>query len=142
MNDNFLRPTWGARLACLLYESLIVIAVTVVGVVFPYTFIGAAFGVTAGGRILLGHLFLALLLYFAWQWVRGGQTLAMKTWRIRLESADGGPVSPGVAILRYTLAWIGVMAAGVTFFWALFDREGRYLHDRLAGTRLVSVPRH
>ena len=142
MADAPTRPSWGARLACLLYESLIVVAVIVVGVVFPYTLIGAAWGITAGGRVLLGHLFLVLMLYFAWQWIRGGQTLAMKTWRIRLESTSGGPVSPGVAVLRYSLAWIGVLAAGVTFLWALIDRDGLYLHDRLAGTRLVAIPKN
>lgn len=134
-------PTWGARLACLLYESLVVAAVTIVGVIIPYTLLGAAFGIVASGRILLAHLFLVLLLYFAWQWTRGGQTLAMKTWRIRLETSDGRSISPGAALLRYTLAWLGVMALGATFIWALVDRDRQYLHDRLGRTRLVAIPK-
>jgi uncharacterized RDD family membrane protein YckC len=135
------RPSIGARLACLLYESLIVVAVVIVGEIIPYTVLGATFQLAASGKVLLAHLFLILLLYFAWQWVRGGQTLAMKTWRIRLVTADGGPVTPNTAMLRYTLAWIGLLPFGLTFLWALFDRDGQYLHDRLSGTRLIAIPK-
>lgn len=141
MTAAFPAPAWGARLACLLYESLIVVAVTVVGLIIPYTVLGAALGFAASGKVLLAHLFLLLLLYFAWQWMRGGQTLAMKTWRIRLVAADGGPVTPNLALLRYTLAWIGTLAGGAGFAWALVDRDRQYLHDRLAGTRLVAIPK-
>lgn len=141
MSPAYDRPTVGSLLACLLYETLIVVAVAIVGVIIPYTFLGAAFQVAASGRVLLAHLFLLLLLYFVWQWVRGGQTLAMKTWRIRLVTADSRPLTPGIGVLRYTLAWIGALPLGLTFLWALIDREGRYLHDRLAGTRLVRLPK-
>jgi uncharacterized RDD family membrane protein YckC len=91
--------------------------------------------------VLLAHLFLILLLYFVWQWIRGGQTLAMKTWRIRLVANDGGPVTPNTALLRYTVAWIGILPLGLSFLWSLVDRDGLYLHDRLSGTRLITVPK-
>lgn len=134
-------PSWGARLACLLYESLTIVAIVIVGVIIPYTLIGAAVHVVASGRILLAHMFLLLLLYFAWQWTHGGQTLAMKTWRIRLVAADGGPVSVSTALLRYAIAWVGTIALGGGFLWAVIDRDRQYLHDRLAGTRLVALPK-
>ena len=63
----------------------------------------------------------------------------MKTWRIRVEAADGGPVRPGQAARRYLFAWAGAAALGIGFLWALLDRDGQYLHDRLAGTRLVDT---
>ena len=51
-------------------------------------------------------LFLVLGIYFTWFWTHGGQTLAMKTWRIRLVAADGRPVNIWRAMARYLLAWL------------------------------------
>ena len=72
-------------------------------------------------------------------WTRGGQTLPMKTWRIRLVRHDGAPVGVGRAVHRYLLAVLGLAAAGVGFAWALVDRDRQFLHDRLAGTALVEA---
>jgi uncharacterized RDD family membrane protein YckC len=71
--------------------------------------------------------------YFLWCWLRGGQTLAMKAWHIRLVD-----VTPGKAILRLALAG-ALVPTGVSIVWALFDRDRQFLHDRLAGTRLVNA---
>ena len=77
--------------------------------------------------------------YYVCFWTRG-KTLAMKTWRIRLVRADGGGrVNPGRALHRYVLAILGTLAVGLGFAWALFDRDRQFLHDRLAGTALVSA---
>ena len=76
--------------------------------------------------------------YFTWFWARGGQTLPMKTWRIRVVRRDGAPLGFARALHRYVLAVLGVMAAGLGFAWALIDRDRQFLHDRLAGTALVA----
>lgn len=81
-------------------------------------------------QLFIGAVFAA---YFLWCWLRGGQTLAMKAWGIRLVD-----VTPRRALLRLILAAVFVPTA-VSVAWALFDREKQFLHDRLAGTRLVSV---
>ena len=106
-------------------------------------------------------LFCILGLYFVWFWTHGGQTLAMKTWRMRLVTRDGGKIGTGRAVGRYLLAWLWLLP-GFTLAWAieaktwtlllipaanitlwaaaaLLDRERRFLHDRIAGTRIVSV---
>ena len=77
--------------------------------------------------------------YFAWQWHRGGQTLAMKTWRIRLETAAGARLSLPRSLLRVILSVIGYGLFGISVLWAFIDRDRQFLHDRLAGTRLVRV---
>jgi len=95
--------------------------------------------------ILAAHLLQAWLVaaagtYFVFFWTRGGQTLPMKTWRIRLVRAEGGgPVHAGRALHRYALALLGTLAVGLGFAWALVDRDRQFLHDRLAGTALVSA---
>lgn len=94
-------------------------------------------------RIVLRPLFQFYLvalagLYFVWQWLHGGQTLAMKTWRIRLVTRAGAPLGLRHALARYLFALAGVVLLGLGFLWALVDRERQFLHDRLAGTRIVN----
>lgn len=103
--------------------------------------------------------FFALGLYFVGFWRKRGQTLAMQTWRMRVVNADGSRISLGRAVVRYALAWIwvavavsiihvsgvsrwagaGVALACVLAWGALawLDPQRQFLHDRLAGTRLV-----
>ncbi len=73
--------------------------------------------------------------YFVWFWSHGRRTLAMKTWGLRLVRGDGRPLGTPLALLRFVLS--GLMLTGIGLLWALFDREKLFLHDRLAGTRLI-----
>jgi uncharacterized RDD family membrane protein YckC len=131
-------PGLGRRLACAVDESLILAALVLVAT-FP--FLALAGDATAGWRrhLLQGYVLAVVGAYLVAFWTRGGQTLAMKTWRIRLERADGGRVGPGTALLRYAFAIAGLAALCVGFLWAFLDRDGQFLHDRLAGTRLVDT---
>ena len=134
-------PALGRRLASAVYDLLLNVALVLVGT-FPFL---AVFGDSTHGwrRHLLQAWVLALVgAYYAWFWTRGGQTLPMKTWHIRLVRADdGGPVGVGRALHRYALAVLGLVAAGLGFAWAIVDRDRQFLHDRLAGTALVDSRR-
>lgn len=106
---------------------------------------GFVFTALAGGvePVFARPLFQLFLLalagaYFVWQWRRGGQTLAMKTWRIRLVTVSGGALTWRHAICRFVLATAGALSCGLGFLWALCDRDRQFLHDRLAGTRIVA----
>jgi len=61
----------------------------------------------------------------------------MKTWRLRLISGEGRPLTPARALLRYLLCWPSLGFFGIGIFWALLDRDGQFLHDRIAGTRII-----
>ena len=78
--------------------------------------------------------------YFIYCWTHSGQTLPMKTWRIRVVTRDGSALSMQRAAARYVLAIASIALGGGGFWWALIDRDGQFLHDRLAGTRLVMNP--
>lgn len=78
-------------------------------------------------------------IYFIWFWTHGGQTLAMQTWKLRLVSANGGKVTMQQAMVRYILAVIGISFLGLGLLWALFNRDRQFLHDKLAGTRIVKL---
>ena len=74
--------------------------------------------------------------YFVWLWTHGGQTMAMKTWRLRLVAADGGPGPLRQAAVRFAVVVLTFLLPA--FLWALVDRERQFLHDRLAGTRIIN----
>ena len=145
-------------MACWVYEGLLMF-----GVVF---IAGYLFGTLSQTRHALDNrhglqafLFVVFGIYFTWFWARG-QTLAMKTWNIRLVDARGLPVTQPRALLRYLLSWLwflpalavvapfklsggetGVILIGWMAVWALLSRfhpQQQFWHDALARTRLVS----
>ncbi len=128
------------RLAAMVYELLLVTAVVFVASFIVLPFVGEL--KTPWQRhFFQAWMLLVLFAYFAAFWLRSGQTLAMKTWRIRLVDLAGGRISLRQAAGRFVLALLGLTLGGAGFFWALFDRDRQFLHDRLMGTRLVRVPR-
>ncbi len=126
----------GRRLTCLLYEGLVVFSLLIIGFLVPQTIL-TAFGLGVTPKILWLNILLLLLVYFVWCWLNGGQTLPMKTWKLRLANADDSPLRPLQAVLRYLLAWPSILMFGVGILWALVDKDKQFLHDRLAGTKIV-----
>ncbi|NTV09577.1 MAG: RDD family protein [Zoogloea sp.] len=127
------------RLSSLLYESLLLLGVLALGFLVPYLILGIAFQVAAPGWFMWLHLYVLLGAYFVWYWRRNGQTLAMQTWRLKLVDASGKAISVRQGWLRYSLAWPSLLVFGAGLVWALFDPDRQFLHDRLAGTRLVLI---
>lgn len=165
--DNLIYAGWWRRVFSLIYESLHTVVVLL-----------AAAAVFTPLLVWLGHslvldwllrLWLAAVLcaHFVYTWVRGGQTLPMKVWRIRVVDAAGCGLRWPQAIWRFVIAlvlWLGLPLAGyaslvagrafspslaalaalwglVTIFYAWFDPQKQFLHDRLAGTRLILLPK-
>ena len=129
-----------ARIAAMIYESLLVTAVIFVASFIVIPVVGemhAPWQRHLYQVYILGVLFA----YFSAFWLRSGQTLAMKTWRIRLVTVDGSRLTLKQAALRFVLALLGLLLAGAGFWWALFDRDRQFFHDRIVGTRLIRVPR-
>ncbi|TAM51550.1 MAG: RDD family protein [Paraburkholderia sp.] len=152
-------PTIRRRLAALAYEGVLLF-----GIVF---FAGYLFGTLTQQRNGLTHhnllaawIAFVVGVYFVWCWARGGQTLPMKTWRLKLVAAHSGqPPTVGRALVRYFATWLwflpplalhpllhvsvpGTLAAAAIWFvlWAAaarLDPARQFPHDRLAGTRLT-----
>lgn len=151
------------RLACWIYEGLLVFGL-VVAAGFLYALATRQAGTPSGSLGLQVWLFLVIGLYFTVCWSRLGQTLAMKTWHIRLLTHDMRPVGTARAALRYVLSWLWfvpalltlhltglkgglptavVLGAGVLAYAGLtrLHPQRAYLHDALCGTRLVDTRR-
>jgi len=147
------------RMACWLYEGMLLF-----GVVF---IAGYLFGTLSQTRHALDNrhglqafLFVVFGIYFTWFWAKG-QTLAMKTWGVRVVDAAGRPLTQSRALLRYLASWLwllpplavsvplearaaesAVLAVGWILVWAILSRfhpQGQFWHDALAGTRLVGA---
>jgi uncharacterized RDD family membrane protein YckC len=91
----------------------------------------------------------------------------MKTWRIKLVMLGHAQVPFKAALVRYVFAWgwvlpalaacwvlgltgksdagkIAALLAANIIAWGLtafLDKDRQFLHDRLAGTRLISLPK-
>ncbi len=154
------------RLAALFYEALLLVAMAVIAgfALLPLAtpHVGRTLAVPGvPARIAMFCILAAGAAWFyAWSWSDGRRTLPQKTWRLALVEAQGGPPSRRAALLRYAAAWIGPAAAiagyaalrpsgharyaaallALNYAWALVDRDRRFLHDRIAGTRLVREP--
>ncbi|TMH12952.1 MAG: RDD family protein [Betaproteobacteria bacterium] len=158
-------PSLRRRLACFTYEGVLLFGVLVIA---DYLFASLtqqkhALQLREAG---MAFLFVVLGIYFVWFWSHGGQTLAMKTWHIRVVTHDGRALSQGRAFLRYLAAWlwflpplavvagvgVRVLGGGGTFAVVLgyllayaavswVHPQRQFLHDVLCGTRLVNSQR-
>jgi uncharacterized RDD family membrane protein YckC len=135
---NTTPPGLGRRLASMLYEGLVVFAVLLIGFLLPQILL-SAYGLGMNNRLMWLHVLLLLMLYFVWFWMNGGQTLPMKTWKLRLTGANGQALRPLQAVLRYLAAWPSILFFGVGVLWALVDKDRQFLHDRIAGTCIVQT---
>jgi len=155
--DPLTAPTLPRRMACWTYEGMLLF-----GVVFIAGYLFSALTQTRHAlenrHAHQAFLFLVFGIYFTWFWAKG-QTLAMKTWHIRVVDALGRPISQARALLRYVLSWVWFLpplAAGMVFklsggeltvialgwiaVWAILARfhpQRQFWHDAWAGTRLV-----
>ena len=152
------------RIAALLYEALLLLAMAiVVGFALLPIISPAAPGHTSlripsvfGRTLLFCVLVAGASLYYTWCWSDGRRTLPQKTWGLLIVRGDGSPVTRGAALLRYIAAWMGPTLAllayvamapdrrryaavllAFNYAWVLVDRDRQFLHDRLAGTRVV-----
>lgn len=151
-------PGLWRRMACWLYEGMLLF-----GVVFITGYLFSALTQTRNAldnrHAQQAFLFVVLGIYFTWFWSRG-QTLAMKTWHIRVLDHQGRPPSQSRALFRYLLSWLWflpplllsawghvpatesvILLLGWIAVWAILSRfhpQQQFWHDALAGTRLVS----
>ncbi len=154
----FVPPSLRRRMACWMYEGVLMFGVMWIA--------GYLFGALSQTRHAMDNrlalqvfLFIIFGIYFVWFWHKG-QTLAMKTWHLRVVDLEGKAISQLRAMARYALSWLwfvpplaviapfklsgaesAVIVLGWVAFYALLSRfhpQRQFMHDALAGTRLIS----
>lgn len=124
------------RLISLVYEALILAAILMAGSL-PIVMLSRNWDPTLARAALQVFLIVLCGCFYVWQWSGSGQTLPMKTWKLQLVTADGLPVTRVQALVRFAGTLLSVTTLGLGFLWAILDRDQQFLHDRLAGTKLV-----
>jgi uncharacterized RDD family membrane protein YckC len=153
-------PGLARRMAAFVYEGVLLFGVVFVAG-FLYSTLTRQEHALRGQTGLQVFVFMVLAAYFVTFWSRGGQTVAMQAWQVRLVTASGAAVTPLRALVRYLLAWlwfapaliaahvaglrsaaqiftlmiVGVMAYALLAF---LHPQRQFLHDAMCGTRLVT----
>jgi uncharacterized RDD family membrane protein YckC len=129
--------------AACLYELLLLVALWML---CTWIFVRLFGDATIGQKRTILQLFLWAITgaYFVWCWTKTGQTLATKTWKIKLVTqkfvnGQNSTLSIQQALIRYALASACLLACGAGLLWAIFDKESLFLHDRLLKTRFIRL---
>lgn len=124
------------RLAAMVYDSLLLFGLLFVATAILLPFTGGE-AVATGTLWYSAYLVLVCFLFFGWCWTRGGQTLGMRAWKIKVQQADGNDLGWPQALLRFVFAAVSLAALGLGFFWMLLDSKKLTWHDRWSKTVVV-----
>jgi len=131
--DYIPTPLW-RRLLIIIYDSVLVFGVLYLAL-FPV--VAVAPELAKNRLFTLVYSLCAAWLYFAWFWVKPGQTLGMKTWRVRVLSVEGKNIGWKQASVRFLVALLSWTALGMGFLWSLFDGKKRTWHDMASNSVLL-----
>lgn len=126
------------RLVAMVYDTLVLMAVwMLVG------FIAVALNGGEASESPLFHsaLLLVTFAFFAFFWLRGGMTLGMQAWRLRVQTEDGRPITLVQCLVRFIAALVSLAAFGLGYWWILFDNQKRSWSDLASDSRVVVVPK-
>jgi uncharacterized RDD family membrane protein YckC len=134
-------PGFLRRLGAMFYDGLLLLALLMM-LSYPYVWLtgGAKPGLLVKTLYQL-YLLAICFFYYTGFWVRGGQTLGLRTWRMKPMCNDGGPITWALALKRFAYAWLSLLCLGLGFLWIIHDRNKLAWHDRWAGTRLIMLPK-
>jgi uncharacterized RDD family membrane protein YckC len=135
------RASLPLRIVAAVYDLLPLLALWFAAAAIAVVVTGGALDAhRLGDKLLVQGLALALTaVYFTVSWSRGGQTIGMKAWRLRVVRDDGGALRRSQALLRFAVAMASLAAAGLGYWWALIDARQRTWHDMATGTLVVRL---
>ena len=146
MSDlNYPTASLFRRLAAFVYDALIVIAL--------YILLGGLF-ITAISKLMgaeqliqltpapaLTMLFVISFFYYSHSWLRGGQTIGMKAWHIKLVNENNRSLQVSQCMLRTGTGFFSIILFGAGYWWMLLDKKQRTWHDIASLTRVVQIPK-
>jgi uncharacterized RDD family membrane protein YckC len=133
------------RLAAMLYDALLLLAIFMIVTALFLPLTGGE-AITPRTNPVLEYLYRAVLagivvVFYGAFWTRGGQTLGMASWRLKVEREDGARLTWVDTVKRLGAAVLSWLPLGLGYLWILVDRDRRAWHDRLSRTRVVVVPK-
>ena len=123
-----------------MFYDLLLLAAVLIFVTIPFVLIAGEPSKNFLLRLAFQvYLLATVFFYYAGFWIRGGQTLGLRTWKLQLVSAGGGYVTWRRALKRFTAALLSLACGGLGFLWIVVDRDKLAWHDRLSGTRIIRL---
>lgn len=139
IEHNLLRPAGLLRrLGAMIYDALLIVALVMVTLFF---LTGLNRYEAVHGPWVNAILFLEIYAFFAFFWVRRGQTLGMLAWRMRVQNPGGAPITLTQATLRFIGALLAFLALGLGYLWSFVDRQRRTWPDLLSASEVVVLPK-
>jgi len=133
--ENALSPGFFRHMAIISYDALLLLALLFLATALLLPFNkGEAF--TSSQFFFPIYILTVSFLYYGWFWTHGGQTLGMKTWKVKIRTQDHSPVTWSLAFKRFILAIISWTCVGLGWLWKLIDKKQQTWHDKLSGTSL------
>jgi len=134
-------PSFLRRLAAMLYDGFLLLAVWFIAISLGMVVIWLVTGDTEFTNNSLSFIFLELTTFFfyGWFWTHGGQTLGMRAWRMKVIKENGEIPGWSQALVRYLYAHLSWMLLGVGFLMVLFNKNRMALHDNLSHTYLQMI---
>jgi uncharacterized RDD family membrane protein YckC len=128
-------PGFSRRLAAIIYDLFLLLALLffATALLLPLN-AGEAF--TSRQFFYPVYLLVISFLFYGWFWTHGGQTLGLRSWKLKVMTFDGEPISWKQALLRFLGAIISWAFLGLGFLWILIDKNSRGWHDYLSKTAL------
>jgi len=103
------------RVIALVYDALIVISILFLGALIGVLLVSAIWGQQAleDGLLFGNNIFRVFLLslwfgYYAISWMKGGQTLGMKPWRMYVLDEQGQTITFKQSLLRFLSGFLGL----------------------------------
>lgn len=146
---EFVQPALPRRLAALLYDTCLVLPIIMVTVALvtglQVLMTGDSgnsdYSTTLPAWFVQLITVLTVVGFYSFFWRRGGQSLGMRAWRIKLRNTATGDISTRQVLLRCFGALLSALPAGLGYLWCLVDKRGLYWHDRLSNTELELLPK-
>lgn len=151
---KFSKAGFWKRIAAIFYDFMLCIAlVMVVTMIYHHGVLRMIYGSQALQEmaetgmldidpVLSTLLFFSVFAFFAKFWTHGGQTLGMQVWGIRVQNADGSAIDLWQALLRFVIALIAWLPAGLGLWWMLFDKQQRTWSDIYSDSDIVELPKN
>lgn len=139
IENDFPNATFLRRLGALVYDGFIVFSFLILVTALALA-INHGESLQPHRNLFLAYLFISTGLFVSWFWKKAGQTLGMLAWKMKVVDEQLQLLTWQKAFIRFCIAAVCLLPAGIGLLWCLFDKEKRALHDRLSNSRVIRLP--
>ena len=141
MTDTKKNASFQRRLGAMIYDAFLLFALLMIAAI-PVVAIAGANSDFFKSPLYTLYLYTISFVFYGWFWTHGGQTLGMRSWKIRILRDDNRPLGWDSALIRFLMATISLSLLGIGFLWILFSRENLAWHDQISRTHVLFDPEY